>query len=230
MLKEIKNIVSDIVDAVRLLPVHGIAQHAGTTTYDVTLDMPVTLYIGAPLVVTADGTTINGEVTVIVSPKSYTIELETTFKVFTKLEYDVQYIHGHLIDITETLQLWSEKPSKKDRMYPLIILPQDINEPIDNGQSKTKITLFICTDTMPNFSAAKRYEETFEPILYPLYSRLISKIEESFDVYAMGAAHSKIDRLYWGREGISGNIANTLNDFIDAIEVKDFEINILTTC
>ena len=41
-----------------------------------------------------------------------------------------------------------------------------------------------------------------------------------------GIEHTKIDRLFWGKEGLYANEGNIFEDFLDCIEIRDLELNV----
>jgi len=60
-----------------------------------------------------------------------------------------------------------------------------------------------------------------------MYASLLNNIylDKHFlipDVYAI--EHTKINRLYWGRESLQGNTSNEFCDYVDAIEISSMKI------
>lgn len=146
----------------------------------------------------------------------------------------LHYKHGHPMEIVNTLTEYSKGPSTKYDRFPLIALFQDFPEVMGSAPGfYTDVTLhlIIAKGTDPNYKAADRYEKNFKPILYPIYLNFIEQLKRSKAIEVISGGeipHTKIDRLYWGREGLYGNTSNTFNDKVDCIEIKDLKLRIKT--
>jgi len=149
----------------------------------------------------------------------------------TGLYVYVNYLHGHHLDIIKTLQEYTTS-GNKGKEFPLVALLQDIEETVevDGLQATASVTVVICTDTDPNYNSAQRYTNTFTPLLYPLYEEFIKQLRLSPYIASVSPEYKKIDRLYWGREGLFGNTGNIFDNYIDAIELTGIELRILRTC
>jgi hypothetical protein len=89
--------------------------------------------------------------------------------------------------------------------------------------------MIIANITEPQLITEQRYEKNFRPVLYPIYQELLRQIaspsQKTFFVEDEELiAHTKIDRVNWGKQGLYGGAANTFNDFLDCIEIKDLQI------
>ncbi len=144
----------------------------------------------------------------------------------------VNYLHGHPKEIIETLMQRDKSDTFQFKKYPLVALFQDFPENhnqqigIDNEAS---LHLVIVQSTRPDYKADERYTKNFKPILYPIYMELLQQISFSKAILNYGVGdlpHTKIDRLYWGKEGIYGSEANVFNDFLDCIELRDLKLKI----
>lgn len=142
----------------------------------------------------------------------------------------VHYEHGHPIEIIETL-------AQKDKMnnfifdkYPLVALFQDFQEVYNTtvgAPNEVNLHIIIARATRPEYKAKERYEENFKPFLYPIYHELKRQIllSSKFLIYSdEQIRHTKIDRLYWGSEGLYRNKKNVFNDFLDVIEIKNLRL------
>jgi hypothetical protein len=143
------------------------------------------------------------------------------------------YMHGHPLEIINTLAEKDRNDVHKFNKFPLIALFQDFTETMGESQAvKSEVTdlnLIIAVNTSPEYSSEQRYDNTFRPVLYPLYDLLIEHITKSryFANTDPGLVpHNKIDRLYWGRSGLYGNEANVFNDYIDAIEIQNLNLSL----
>jgi len=140
------------------------------------------------------------------------------------------YLYGHPLEVVNTLTEWTKHPVKKFAKFPIIILMQDFEERkgVEQGvNSSVSLNLVICMNTKPEYKSADRYVNTFKPVLYPLYDSFIDTIITSgyFKNVSHGVVqHTKIDRVFYGNEG---NTANQFNDRIDAIEIRNLELDIL---
>lgn len=142
------------------------------------------------------------------------------------------YMHGHPLEILNTLSEKDRHKTYKFKKYPLIALFQDFTETIGenmNNQGETDLNIVICMQTSPDYTSAERYDNVFRTVLYPLYDLLIKHIESSGWFLNDGPGlipHDKTDRLFWGRSGLYGNEGNIFNDHIDAIEIENLSLSL----
>lgn len=142
----------------------------------------------------------------------------------------VQYYYGHGKEIIETLAQKDQNRTYRYQKYPAICLIQDFPEQMGTGlgiASTVKLHLIIVCSTLPSYKAEDRYNNNFKPILYPIYYEFLNQIFKSGAVLVASVnqiIHTKIDRLYWGREGLYGNQGNVFNDHLDAIEIQDLQL------
>jgi len=155
-----------------------------------------------------------------------------------QLSMDLHFEHGHPSEIVESLQKMTLTPYMARKKYPLVALFQDFT--VKRGTradlyGEVSVTVIIATLTDPFLNAPERYENNFFPVLYPIYAQFIMELSSHKSICIMNTAtepeHDQIDRLYWGKEGLFGNTANTFNDYIDAIEIKNLQLKIFNpTC
>jgi len=141
----------------------------------------------------------------------------------------INYMHGHPREITESLQEMTKNPTASAGKYPVIALFQDFDENVDGDFVRLKLNMIIGTLTDPKYKAAERYTVNFTPTLYPIYELLLNKLSRSgyfAEASERDVKHTKIDRLYWGRNGLYGNEGNIFNDYIDCIELRDLKLNL----
>lgn len=142
------------------------------------------------------------------------------------------YLYGHPLEIFNILSEKSKSETFKYSKYPLIALYQDFEETVDNhGIVVSNPTIVIMTETSREYKSPNRYTNTFTPILQPIYELFMkhvkrSKLVSSDDSYK----HTKIDRLYWGKEDAFGNSGNIGNDALDAIVITGLELKLITQC
>jgi hypothetical protein len=105
-------------------------------------------------------------------------------------------------------------------------------EEVMNGKSgdyaELNLQLIIATDTSANYTMQERRDKSFLPILYPIYAELLNQFSKSsLLTMAYNISHTKIDRPYWGvQSGLGNGTGNLFNDFIDAIQIKNFKVNV----
>ncbi|KAF0193984.1 MAG: Uncharacterized protein FD166_3610 [Bacteroidetes bacterium] len=141
----------------------------------------------------------------------------------------VNYLHGHPKEITATLTEMTRNPTASAQKYPLIALFQDFEEDLSGDFLKVKLQMIIAVMTKNTLSAPDRYAVSFRPFLYPIYGELIKVISRSGyfnESTEKQVKHIKVDRLFWGRNGLYGNEGNIFNDYIDCIEIKDLRLNV----
>lgn len=146
----------------------------------------------------------------------------------------VHYLHGHPLEIAQTLSEMSGTNEYRFKKYPCVCLLQDLPEKrgVDEGlYSEAKLHILICKGTEPNYKANQRYEKIFKPYLYPVYDSFLDHMHKSINTFTISSnmiPHTKIDRLFWGVESPNGNTAGIFLDHLDIIEIKDLTLKIKT--
>jgi hypothetical protein len=152
-----------------------------------------------------------------------------------RLEYDVEnekpyYLHGHPLEIINTLQEYTNIASLKLKKFPLIALFEDIDASEKEGLflTKAKLNVVIITDTLPSYKADERYTNSFDTVLTPLYELFIKYCINSRVLFTPNRKiqHNRVNHLYWGKNGLYGNEGNIFNDYIDAIEIKNLDFKV----
>jgi len=157
--------------------------------------------------------------------------------------YDINYIYGHLQEIREILIAMALDPNRYPTgdptqvvspvRFPLIALILDISEQKGRQRdvsSEIRCNIIIAQKTLPKYRAADRMTNVFKPTLYPIYEEFLNAVSASGyfkERHADLLEHTKIDRMYWGREGLQGNEANKAEDHIDAIEIQDLTLRVI---
>lgn len=144
----------------------------------------------------------------------------------------VHYQHGHPKEIIETLAQKDKSSTMQFSKYPLVALFQDFPER-HTGEigfdSEVSLHIVIVQSTLATYKADERYSKNFKPILYPIYYELLKQFNFSkrFSTYGVSTIpHTKIDRLYWGKEGLYGSEGNIFNDRLDCIEIRDLRLKV----
>jgi hypothetical protein len=164
--------------------------------------------------------------------KTFTVQVDTlpTATPVTWVSQAPYYEHGHVLEVSNTLSEKNNNATLKYQKYPLIVLVQDVKEvagKVTATYSEPAISLFIATLTEPTYNAEYRKTNTFAPILYPLYQKLLYEIHFSrlFRTFSPKLIeHTKIDRYYWGKGGEFANVQNIFGDWLDAVEISDLNL------
>lgn len=155
--------------------------------------------------------------------------------VIQKYGSTVYYEYGHYREIVKNLTL-KEGNVEKPKKYPLVWLVMDFEE--KHGQAlsvyaSSKFNIIIAMDSTANRTMKQRRDEVYVTVLLPIYEALIDSILESPDIKTLGTdlKHTSILRPYWGKQDQFGNgEVNLFNDIVDAIQIKDLELNIKDIC
>ena len=153
-------------------------------------------------------------------------------EVVNQMRYDEPapyYLHGHPLEV---VNIMSEKATSSiaSTMFPLIALFQDFDEEQDEGFVTATLNIIIANRTKPDYRASERYEKNFKPILYPMLEDFIRSLSHNKWVELVQVPYTKIDHVYWGKEGLYGSEANIFNDYIDAIELRDITVTFKNNC
>lgn len=179
---------------------------------------------GMRIRILVDGTYYYGITTAVASPRvTFLIDNGATFDSTkaTSFEMDINYKHGHPLDVFNQLQDMAVNPSYSIRRFPVIALMQDFQESLGPGINETPIQIILAVDTKPQWTAAERYTNSYESRrLTAIGERFLNYLGYSRYVYFRRSDCEWIDRLYWGRGGAFGNEANVAGDHIDAIELN----------
>ncbi len=155
-----------------------------------------------------------------------------TFPVIGK---HINFMYGHYLEIVDRLAQMTGSLNIEDRQgkYPLVALFQDFpeeREPEAGIYSRVMLNMIIANITEPNYTAQQRYDNNFKLVLYPIYREFLHQMARPQFKSVMVPAderieHTKIDRVYWGREGLYGGSANVFNDYLDGIEIKNLKLS-----
>jgi hypothetical protein len=151
----------------------------------------------------------------------------------------VRYDYGHPSDIVGNLASLSRTQLNRYKALPLIGLfldiPEDRKTP-PNIATTARLSMFICCATDPRYTPQERTQQTFVPILIPIYEELMKQLLKSQFIVKpenLKIPHSYIMRYQWGKGGLQyydNGKANIFNDYIDAIEITDLELNFKPNC
>jgi len=148
------------------------------------------------------------------------------------LGYNITYKHGSWIHLMNQINDDKKTPSKKNVVYPLIMLIHEFDERRNNGVLTADLDIVIVNNSNPNEYYSVRYTENYLPILYPIYAEFMHVISNS--PYFLGNSergfnHTKIDALNMGVNETNGNVAYKLPDYLDGVVIKKLELTINET-
>lgn len=150
-------------------------------------------------------------------------------KLFPTLNKHITYEAGRSIQILTELVKKDQSITLKGTKYPLFALFQPFTE--INGKNG-----WYCDVTFPKIIIAclsnftntndKRYTNSFEPILYPIYDAFLKQLPRHRNI--VGADPGAIMHLHTDQPGpqprSSGEIKAGFNDYVDAIEINNLQL------
>jgi hypothetical protein len=147
------------------------------------------------------------------------------------------FYYGHPVEIANMIMDKDKSGVYKYQKYPLIALYLDIPEK-RNSKDEIKnvecsLYLVIVMETKQNYVASERLTNVFKAVLYPLYDKFMTVLEENRKLFVIPVEesfdHEKTDKFLHNSDGTN---QNTLNAFVDAIEIKNLKLKIklVPTC
>jgi hypothetical protein len=110
--------------------------------------------------------------------------------------------------------------------FPLIALRLPVTLTTTNGITTAEFNILIATFTNKQYKPQERIENVFKPILYPLLYKFLDRVKVTGYFAGYRNDYTHIDRLFYGTDqGDEQNIANVFTDPLDAIEVRDLNLN-----
>ncbi len=217
-------VIGDIVNSMR-------ASGSYTSVYD-----------GTNTLITADNTfnkydfvTIGGIDRLIIEATTTTFTVkddmtgESTYKAAAPY-----YAYGHIQEIAKALMDKDNSTQFESfKKFPLIMLLLDVTRK-PNKTLQTfdydNVNIVIVNSTKPDYMAADRKENNFDPILHPLYEDFIKELSRSRLLNNSNSipfiSHSATDRYFWGTELNKNSTKNIVNDFLDAVDIKELNIKV----
>lgn len=139
----------------------------------------------------------------------------------------VQYRWGHRTEVDQELKGLDASKTKQAQKYPMIWLVMDFDEMKGDNMdvyTKGKFSFIFVVDTQPTWSEQQRRDNTFKPILLPMYESFINWIGQSTTFRMPDPSQVKHTfrlRPYWGQGKI-----NLFGDFCDCIEIINLSLDI----
>ena len=156
---------------------------------------------------------------------------DLAYEMGQELKVNLNFIYGHGVEIVGRLQMM-QKSSEAYRRFPVMALLMDFPETVGQASgyhAEIQVTVILATLSNQHYTTEERYEKVIIPKLYPLYDSLMNQLQRSkgFDCTNPDLVkHTKIDRPFYGREGLYANTANIFNDVVDAIELKNLTLKV----
>lgn len=143
-------------------------------------------------------------------------------KTATELGIYINYVYGDVVDIIKNLKDKDNSITQKDKKYVLLALYMPFIERrgvtgLYADVSVRRIT--IATLTNSDDEPMTRYQNTFKPVLYPVYESFLSNFAQNHHISSKDPntiVHTKVDVL--GVVPISG-----INDFVDCINLDNLQ-------
>lgn len=139
----------------------------------------------------------------------------------------INYQYGYVTELKETLQQYSKVTAFANLKFPLVWLvqPYTIQKGVPGYFGKTSLRVFIIQETEATLKATERMNQTFKPVIYPIYREFIKKLEATTNIFTgdeyTGFSHNVTDRYYWGKEQ-----KDILFDVFDCMEINNLKIRI----
>lgn len=154
----------------------------------------------------------------------------------------VYFMQGNIKEVNAKLTKLTQSPDHKGKKYPLVILFRDIKEDLSESQygyqTEFNAKIAIITLTQATYDTEQREQNTFMPILIPVFQELIDQIRLS-SAFGMPTVEQmrieKYDCYFYG-SGLAasaaerGNDKNLFNDFVDAIDVQNISLKLNNIC
>ena len=134
------------------------------------------------------------------------------------------FMYGRTLEVLQLLTEKDESDDYKFKKYPLIILYHGQQERHGVGVATNYLyspLISIVTDSNREFRTATRYENTLEPVLYPIMQYLIQEIADNPNFY-----QSYDEEIVRSIKVWDGNPADTktagllFNDYLDGIDIQ----------
>jgi hypothetical protein len=142
------------------------------------------------------------------------------------------YEYGTLIELAKVTALRNSISAQK---YPLVWLvwerPENLKKFVGTDANKAyqvSPLIFIAANTDQNYLSSERYDAVFKPVLIPIYEALLAAIKSHRNFNTKNEiTHTQYEHFFWG---MNDNGQNVLTDYLDAIELKFENLEIIKTC
>jgi len=150
----------------------------------------------------------------------------------------VRYDYGHPADIIAELVQLSATESNRFKKFPMIglflDLPQKRGKAVDSFS--VRLNGFIAVGSTKTWTPIQRTQQSFVPLLHPIYDEFITQLLKHPAIVMPEnrvIPHGYVERYQWGKGGLEyyeNGKKNIFNDFMDAIEFTDMELDFKLNC
>jgi len=134
----------------------------------------------------------------------------------------INFIPGTEAEINEVLTMMSQQFSQDGKQWPLFALLMSFGEskaPLVGIDGTADLNILIAMGSNNTDKTPARYDNTFRPVLYPIYLEFLNQLYFSpkFDTELPDhIQHTKIDFPYYSAD----KDVNVFNSYVDAIQIK----------
>ncbi len=147
----------------------------------------------------------------------------------TKIQ-KIRYSKSSYNELLENLAQADGSPEERFNKYPLIHLVQDVV--VDRGSEvgvygTASLNIVFIHQTEQTYKIEDRDEKVFKPVLWPMYYDFLAQLYNSGWVVFNDVGeyrHQVIKRAFWGNRKLKAAGEMILNDFVDAIEVRNLNL------
>lgn len=136
------------------------------------------------------------------------------------------FMYGSFQEMINTLVEKDGGKLTKFKKYPVIMLPMPFDCEETSSGVKATISPVIIARSKASIKTDERYDYTFNPTLYPLLQLFKNELELSREINELDIDLKWTDYPYWKTDGA----ANMGTDYVDAIEIRNLELNFLKHC
>jgi hypothetical protein len=149
------------------------------------------------------------------------------------LDLNIVYYYGDVNEVVQKLNILARNNTER---YPAVAMFTDITQRRGNRNDLiAEVTIpyiLFCCITEKGWHAEERIENSIKQTLYPIYERFLKNLELNDKLLKTSEyflRHNYTERLSIGKSALFVN-NNGGNDFIDAIEVQNLELQIKRKC
>ena len=135
------------------------------------------------------------------------------------VNHPIYFFYGYWPEIVQDIMAKGRSRTLEKQCYPAIMLNANFSRK-KNEYDRTQInpTFHIIAQTDANYSANDRIENIYKPIIYPIYDKFLKQIHDSRKFFVSSVIEREEQDLYYLRGGDKSQ--NKINDYVDALEVK----------
>lgn len=150
-------------------------------------------------------------------------------------ELKAHFVWGDSSYIRETLLTLKKSSATAPFRYPLIGLYAPIDETVKtDGGMDASVNVIIAVNTLPEYTNEQRLEISFKGVLRPLYEDFLNAVrgcKRFYIPYEGIIPHTYVENYSFGRRGALDVDGKEMDEKIDAIEIKNLELNFIKqTC